>query len=124
MKTDYGLKTVAFSPTYSQDNTIYAGGFEGVLRSVDRGATWTNIAAGMSHTNVREMSIGQDTGRLHDLRDHARRWCAPVHGGPGAAAGHLDAHGHAGRHGDADAHADEDTHQHADAHAPRVTAAA
>lgn len=50
-------QSVAVSPNFASDNTVFAGTDNGVYKSTDGGSSWTQVNNGLTTTDVRSMAI-------------------------------------------------------------------
>ena len=61
-----GAATVAISPHFAEDATLFAGGYDrealgfGVFRSTDRGDTWAPVWQGLAHLRIHDLIVSPD----------------------------------------------------------------
>jgi len=52
--------SLAISPNYSIDSTVFAGTYSGVYKSTDGGTNWTQVNSGLANTNIKSLAISPD----------------------------------------------------------------
>jgi len=54
IEDNQSIELLAFSPTFAQDDTLYAASDQGLFRSVDRGATWKALSRPVRYEDRRD----------------------------------------------------------------------
>jgi len=63
-----GIYALAVSPAYAQDQTLFAGMWEGgVYKSTDGGANWTNASTGLQSNRVWALALSPNFAQDHTL---------------------------------------------------------